>query len=300
MKTLNLKQADDKTFCLFVWDSSKKAFTQIASGRIARKLSEGNWFLMGNDSTDLAVYHLFDNDVRVFPVHVENAEIINGICVYERNGLWYCFVGIKEVLLGEKRSLPLSTGEVCRLSEKAFHYFVLGEDTKDFVLTLIINSVLVQGKYAGELRAKAKDYLFARREDGNYDIIKAGTFCFYDEDKPESGFSYIYDDIKRVYFWDEAKSSWKILADDSGCVLAKNALKVRCANLGRNESCHILYEVCGVELKEAARGSFKRSLNGDSFQIGELIFSINRNTFRVDFEHPRLTLKHKVKKFFKM
>lgn len=133
-----------------------------------------------------------------------------------------------------------------------------------------------------------------------YDIIKAGTFCFYDEDKPESGFSYIYDDIKRVYFWDEAKSSWKILADDSGCVLAKNALKVRCANLGRNESCHILYEVCGVELKEAARGSFKRSLNGDSFQIGELIFSINRNTFRVDFEHPRLTLKHKVKKFFKM
>ena len=79
MKTLNLKQADDKTFCLFVWDSSKKTFTQIASGRIARELSEGNWFLMGNDSTDLAVYHLFDNDVRVFPVHVENAEIINGI-----------------------------------------------------------------------------------------------------------------------------------------------------------------------------------------------------------------------------
>ena len=79
MKTLNLKQADDKTFCLFAWDSSKKTFTQIASGRIARELSEGNWFLMGNDSTDLAVYHLFDNDVRVFPVHVENAEIINGM-----------------------------------------------------------------------------------------------------------------------------------------------------------------------------------------------------------------------------
>lgn len=51
-------------------------------------------------------------------------------------------------------------------------------------------------------------------------------------------------------------------------------MKVRCANLGRNESCHILYEVCGVELKEAARGSFKRSLNGDSFQIGELIFRL--------------------------
>ena len=110
MKTLNLKQADDKTFCLFVWDSSKKAFTQIASGRIARKQSEGNWFLMGNDSTDLAVYHLFDNDVRVFPVHVENAEIIDGICVYERNGLWY--------VLSEPKKCCWAKSAACRFQRE--------------------------------------------------------------------------------------------------------------------------------------------------------------------------------------
>lgn len=292
MKELILKQADDKLYCLFQWSPEKKTFSKIAEGKICKQLNEyGSCFLLGNDEKDCQVYEQRNGELTVIPVHCQNVAFIGDICTYERNGEWYGFIAGNEVLLGKRYELSLSLWELCKSEEAEIYYFVSGDETKEYVLSVIYRSTLIQGNYCGALYRQKQDYLVARRKDGNYDIISPSGFFVYDEDTQSK--RYFSDNKKRIYFWDEAKSSWKMVAED-GFVWANNAL-IRDYKNADNQTYSILFEVSGTSLKERARGKFKACKDG-SFSIGEMIFFEDYKQKRVDFVNWRYSFKGKLKK----
>ena len=292
MKELILKQADDKLYCLFQWCPVQKTFSKIAEGKICKQLNEyGSCFLLGNDEKDCQVYEQRNGEIQVIPVHCQNVRFIGDICTYERNGEWRAFISGNEVLLGKRYKFSLSLWELCKSEEGEIYYFVSGDEAKEYVLSVIYRSTLIQGNYCGALYRQKEDYLVARRKDGNYDIILPSGLWVYDEDKQSK--RYFCDDKKRIYFWDEAKSSWKMVAED-GFVWANNAL-IRDYKNADNQTYSILFEVSGTSLKERARGKFKACKDG-SFSIGEMIFFEDYKQKRVDFVNWRYSFMGKLKK----
>lgn len=292
MKNLALRLADDKLYCLSSWDSKQKTFLKIAEGRICKQLDKyGYRFLLGNDEKDCQVYAEINGELQIIPVHCQNAVFIGDICTYERNGEWYGFIAGNEVLLGKRYEFSLSLKEYYQLSGPgAYYYFVSGDEAKEYVLSVIYRSVLIQGIYCGALYRQEKDYLLARRKDGNYDILSPRGFFVYEEDKRLKRY---FCDERRVYFWDEARSSWKMIAED-GFVVAGNALIIHYKD-ANDQTYSILFEVVGTSLKEHARGKFKVYRDG-SFSIGEMMFFEDYKQNRVDFLNWRYSFMGKLKK----
>lgn len=103
MRELILRQADDKSYCLFQWNSAQKIVSIIAEGRICKKLNGyGSRLLLGNNEKECQVYEQKNGEISVIPVHCQNVLFIGDICTYERDGQWYGFVAGNEVLLGKK------------------------------------------------------------------------------------------------------------------------------------------------------------------------------------------------------
>lgn len=293
MYSLILKRADDGTYCLFVWDSSVKTVTQIAEGKICNQLDKyGSRFLLGNKDEDLQVYAVTGSELQVIPVHCRSAEFIDNVCIYKRGGAWYGFVGKQEVLLGRRYRHSLSLGLMCRSERIEFDYFIAGDETKDYVLSIFCGANLIQGRYYGELLKEDKDYIFAKRQDGNYDIYTSEGLYVYSEGNKKAK-KYFRDRKRRVYFWDEAKTSWYLAAEKSG-ICTENAFVVNYEDAETKQLCGVLFEVSGVSLKEKARGRFKVCRDG-SFEIDGVIYSIDYGRDCVDFENARYSCKRKIK-----
>lgn len=298
MKRLVLMPSQRQKFCLFEWDSEKELFTKIADGTFAKDIGYSTKILLGNDDADTNLYIMKDDCLSIIPVHTQKVGFIDDVCVYERNEQWYCFINEEEILLGQRRELMLSLSafHASATGGCVLYYFIQGDVEKDYTLSIIKNSILIQGKYVGDFRYKG-DYIFARLEDGSYDVYKAGALCVYDASYPQEGYPYVYDDLGCVYFWNEARRAWKWVSS-KGKALAKNAVLINCYNPKTNKKYQVLYEVdSNAALREIAQGHFCFVSRNSRFCVGDFVYEIDSSTQKVDFENPRATFKKKVKSF---
>lgn len=299
MKKLYLMEEDGKSgqgpeYHLFLWDSATAELYEIAEGRYIKTFDDSSAILLGNDESDLQVYQVKKDELQIIPVHSKNVELIQGIICCERAGRWYGWVNGQEVELGEKRELGLSYKACAKLGVGSLSYFIRSKDKFDYVLSFVINSVLLQGTYTKK-HLVCDDFLLAYRSDGNFDIYNAGVPYVYDSQMYPNVRSNFKDKDNFLYFWDESKTSWCQLASDACFLLADNALVARCSDAATNKRYYILYKIEGITKTEMRRGSYKLCVDWQSFEIDGMIYSINCDSHLVDFDNPRPMLKQKIK-----
>lgn len=302
MKKIYLMKADGKfgqgsEYHLFLWDSTLGELKKIAEGAFAKEFRNSSHVLLGNDESDLQVYQVCNNALQIVPVHSKNVEFINGIICCEQEKQWYAFFKDEKVQLGERRQLPLSFASSAKLGTTELDYFILNRSEHEFLLSFIVNAVLMQGSYSIK-HLLCGDYILAMRSDGNYDIYKAGVPYIYDPEMYHDVRPYVKDNDNWIYFWDEVKTSWRRLASDACFVIADNALIEHCFDPKTNKHYDALYKVEGVIKTEIRRGKYELFSNCLSFEIGGMIYSINYDRRLVDFDSPRSTFKQKIKNLF--
>ncbi len=284
MTNLILKQANDKSYCLFGWDAAEKAMKLIAEGPFAKEVQSGYRFLVEDNEKKFRIYRLKDDELDVLSVYSEKVEIIGDTCICQHNDRWYAFIDGKEILLGEKRTVPYSMQMKLITEKSGFYYFILGDENKEFTLSIIDKDTLFQKVYAGPIYPQKEAFLFVSEGEKCYDVFKDGSVV---DGKYADRF--VRDDARNVYFWSEEDNAWVFVADNRSSPAANNALLTWYKDEVLKTRGVILYRVEGVKLIEEARGKEVDTIDAESFCIGGKIYTKDAESGFVDFQNPQPT-----------
>ena len=296
-------RADDKTYHLYVWDTTDKKITLKEKALKLNSLSD-EISILEIDTGKFKVVGLSKDSIFEFEIPVFEARLVCGYVVWNVGELWYTFEyeTSKVRLLGIKKDRLFSLNIICRIDREDEGFFIetLNNGMKlTFIRPEGIISVEGYSKvsegYDGRLIAfKDEVYCDVYIPYPPYLLIPSKRF-----DRLEIGH-----DFENAYFWQEDLKMWACLG--RGVALARNAFQTH--YLKDNKPCAILYKVQGIEKVLVAEGEWQHQYvegkRGVATCIDGLIYKYcetENNVVRrlVDFDNPVPTLIKKVKDCFK-
>ena len=304
MKSFVIKQTDDGLCHLYSYDSARGKFAKIKTAAVVELVT---------DPTDVLRLYYYDReegfkkyadaDERVKdPTHalvwnrnalvkslftIEHDEIfetflsreakvafVEGVCIYERDNLWYVNNNTKkEILLGEKHSMYLSGSEIDNTGKLRWDYFLCKKGSLTEIKYFNKGEVVKIGPYLGVDVRDDLASIFCKTQDGFYDIYRLTSNGLIKQKNKE-----IIWLKEGCYIWFEGKQEWSFYED----------FRLWCDN--------VIYRCYGNELKdlcEVGKDSI-RIVAKDGWLFGKDFIGLNgiryymdMKTRTVDFNNPQ-------------
>ena len=303
MKTFLLKRTVDGTCHLYLDDPNLEGFLKVTQAQEIEILRKEIEFFKNfkyavaydEDAYHKTLFGIMDNEV--FKVELPKAseiKFIDDICIFERSGQWSTMVykhGFwHEQLLGDKHSAFLSCPENIKYKQLYWIYFTKTVDCGYELTHFIDRKPIIFGPYA-EIHHNGNAKIVALHKDGYYDVFNPNSL------EPLKGETNdAFEALKGVFVWNDARKKWSFHED---CRLfGKNAVFQA---LGDNYGEKIkLFRIDDGEIKLVDTGRWHWG-QGKNFGlcIEGVYYLHDPHTGLVDLDNPKLTLKKRIKDFFK-
>ena len=302
MSKFVLRRTADRNYHLYFDAPCNKDFVKLGKATNAQFLRENistHVVLSNKDLPTKTLYGIVED--QVFQVELPTSSeirLIDDVCVYERNSLWYAMMlkdeEFEEVLLGERHFHSLAFPSNFKYNRAYWHYFIL-KVKNEFELRYFIDGKLtIIGKYMA-IRSNENEHIFGIRHNGLIDVFTPYAKSPLKSTENQGFESYfggigLFLPYKNVDKW-VFHEGFRLLGTNAAYKISK---------LDEQQIIE-LYRIRGHELDlvKVSR-NFVFKTDPSCLQIDDMCYMFDLDEKLIDLDNPVPTFKKRVLNFFKL